>query len=96
MIDHEKIGAGVYAILDDNDKAVVALGMIPLHAMELVTELMKEKVAALGCEEYGIEPTPENVKALTSAIKPAFIAKFQREVTVAIMGAAKSADRMIA
>ena len=96
MIDHEKIGAGMYAILDDDDKAVVAFGMIPLHAMELVTRLMKEKVARLGCEEWGIDPTPGNIEAFAKVVKPAFIAEFQRKVTIAIMGAAKDAGRMIA
>ena len=95
-IDHERIGAGVYAVLDDEDKAIVAFGMIPLHAIELVTRLMKEKVARLGCEEWGIETTQENIVAFAKAIKPAFVAEFQRKVTVAVFGAAKSAGRMVA
>ena len=96
LIEYEEIGTGVYAMLDEDDKAVVAFGMIPLHAMELVTRLMKEKIVALKCEEWGIEPTPEDVKVYSGAIKPAFINEFQRKVTIAVFGAAKAAGRMVA
>ncbi len=99
-VDYEKIGTGLYAILDDDDKAAVAFGMIPLHAMETVTRLATEKIAVCACEKWSIAPTPENVGVFHKALKPGFmtkfVAEFQRGVTVAVFEAAKAAGRMVA
>ncbi len=82
----------------DPDEVVTFLDMISIEFENLIREnsLMKEKIVALKCEEWGIEPTPEDVKVYSGAIKPAFINEFQRKVTIAVFGAAKAAGRMVA
>ncbi len=95
-INYEKLGAGMYDMLADENRGVIAFGMIPLELMEMATRLMKEKAAKLLCEQWEIEnPDQEMLDNFASAIKQEFINEFEKNLTVSILNAAQDAGQLM-
>ena len=94
-IDYKELGKGIYNLLPDSDKGVVAFGMMPLYAMETATKAMKEKAGKIACDHYEIEQTPESISHFAKAVKKEFINEFELNLTLAILDAAKQADALL-
>ena len=97
-INYASLGKGIYEILTEDDKAVVAFGMIPLEVIQSATDNFKRRCAEFFCDEYGLENVSkdfiEHVKE--KAIRKEVINDFEHNLTVAIMQEAKNQGKMIA
>ena len=94
-MDIEAIGQGIYDMMIEDDKAVVAFGMIPLEFMNMATEAYKDRVSKLFCDKYYSETSKENIEHVKKTIKPEVIGSFQKDLTVSIFEAATRAGKMI-
>ena len=93
--DYKAIGKGIYGMLDEENRAVVAFGMIPKDMIDLATKCYKEKVARLALERYGIEEDQEMLEMFIKAVKPEAVREFEHEVSLAILGAAKDNNALL-
>lgn len=96
-IDYTRLGAGVYDMLNDKDRAVVSYGMIPVDVMSKATDLFREKIAKAFMEGAGWDPVesePADFLLIKTSIKEEVINGFQRDLTVAILAAAKAEGNM--
>jgi hypothetical protein len=90
-VNCEKIGAGLYDMMDDDLKGIVAFGMIPKEIMDFVVDCVKSKIGKDCAEKFDLDP-----KEIEKAISKDFINKFEREVTIAIFNRANELGKMIA
>jgi len=96
-INTAAIGNGIYAmIVDKGDEAIVAFGMIPLWAVELMRPILREKILDIGAKPYGI--TAQELELMGAVDEPkvkALMVEIEHEVVLAIYAAAQAAGRMV-
>lgn len=99
VIDYESLGTGIYELMLEEDQAVVSIGMIPLRIMDIAVEAFRGRAAKEAVEIWGLgEDIKEDLKLmemLRGAVKEDALVDFQKNLTVAIFGAAKEAGSLI-
>ena len=91
-IDYEAIGQGIYDMMPENDKAVVAFGMMPKKFMDLAVEEFKAKIIRIAAEQLSI---PEEDASNVLRPKKEVVRNFEHNLCLAILGAAKSAGKLV-
>lgn len=91
-IDADSIGRGAYELFSDHDKTVVAYGMMPAKKMEVIERQVRERLGVLAAERLC---SPELAEGLSKAIEQSAINEVMHKVTVAILGAASDAGKLL-
>lgn len=93
-VDAERIGAGIYALIcERGEEAIVAFGMIPKWAIDVLEKQLREKVVELAAAQV-----PCTVEEFTPYIDEAkvkdTVQPILHEVTLGIYGAASKAGKL--
>ena len=89
-IDAKKIGEGLYDLMIDDHKALVAFGMIPHEIILGTMELIKDRIALIYEEEWGFD-----FGSIRKAIKKSFLNQIEHDISVGIYSRAKECGRMV-
>lgn len=92
--NYKAIGQGLYDMMTDYDKAVVAFGMVPLEIMELFEKQYKKVVIEKWCAKYDMIPDDFDYD-LEKEIPQEQINEASRQVTIEIYEAASRAGKMM-
>lgn len=96
-VNAKAIGAGIYAMIcAKGEEAIVAFGMIPSWAMDLLRKELREKVVSVAAEKVGC--TAEELELMGVIDEKAvgkIVAEIEHAVAVEIYGAAAAAGRMV-
>lgn len=95
--NYKVIGEEIYKILDDEDKGIVAFGMIPKPIIDIATDSLVDKIIKNAIKTWKIkDPDKEFIRNTKKGIKKEAINDFQHKLTVAIFNAAHEKGGMIA
>ena len=75
-IDYDNLGKGFNEMLNEEDKAIMAFGMIPNHVFQKFLDMIYIKIAEVKLQSEGIEQTP----ALVDMTKGCITKEFKRQV----------------
>lgn len=89
------IGRGVYDILPKNDKAAVAFGMAPKWMMDLLEKQIRDRMAAIYCAKYEIEPDDELIDKIGKTVKQEPINQALKEIHIGLLQAAKERGKLL-
>jgi hypothetical protein len=85
MINYDEIGKGFVDLLDEEEKAVLRIGMIPLKKYELLKEELFKTLCRKLSEDktsflFGLDPNK-----LVKCLKKDFIREVEHKLSVAIL-----------
>ena len=83
-IDEEKLAAGLYDLIPEDDKACMRFGMLPAGFMRVVEGMMREKLVQV---QYPGWPS-EDVKAAAALVRADLVGDVMRIVSAALIGEA--------
>ena len=90
-INTTEIGKGLYDLMDNNQQAAVAFGMIPKEIIDLVMDKIKKRISDILAEDLGLP-----AKDIYPCLKEDFLNELEHDISLAIYGRAKELNRMIA
>jgi nitrogenase subunit NifH len=88
-VDGQMIGKGIYEMMPDEDKALVAAGDISKAWTNTVEKLVRDKIGRIYAEKLGHRDSEDLVGKLAAAVKKEFVSKIMREIISGIHGAAR-------
>lgn len=95
-VDADAIGKGVYAMIcERGDESVVAFGMIPKWAIDLMRPALRDKIVAEGAKRIGCT-VAEVQPFLDEDLIAKTVSEIEHEVVLGIYAAASKAGRMVA
>jgi len=89
-IDTQKIGEGLYDLMNNDHKTLVAFGMIPHEIMKYVMDKVEDRIVKTYEEEWGFSED-----LIRGSIKKSFLNRIEREIAVSIYSRASELGKMV-
>jgi len=94
--NYEKIGEGVYDMLVDEDKAVIAHGMLPLHVAVMLENSFRRRIAKVQMKAWREKEDDEELKSiLAKNVKTEIVNEFMKDIHVAILRVAQKNNALL-
>ena len=96
-VDAEKIGAGLFGIIDDKgEAAIVAFGMIPSWVIDSLRTMLRAKIISEAAKQHGMTARELDLMGVLDESKITDISRdIEKAVVSAIYKAAATQGRMI-
>lgn len=74
-----EVGVATYPLISDEDRAVISVGMTPIHLVWMVERLTREKLARHGLLKIGCNPDDPTLNAEGKTILQTWAAAIDKE-----------------